>query len=927
MKYEQNRAMKKTYLLICLALFYTQCILAQENQITGVVQDTLQKQNLHLATASLLASKDSVLLTFVRTNTKGEFVLKNLVPGNYILLVTYPGYADYAENLTINSNEKNTLLKISLLTQARILEDVIVKQKVSAIKIKGDTTEFKADSFKVNANANVQELLKKLPGFTVNSKGEITAQGQKIEKVLVDGEEFFSDDPAVVTQNLRADVLDKVQLFDKKSDQAAFTGIDDGQKTKTLNLQLKEDKKKGYFGKLEGGSNFDNYHNGKAMVNAFKGKKKIAAYVTGDNTRAEALDWNERTNFGEDLDRTTEVNADGGVSIWSSGDEFTSNQGLPTAYTAGAHFSNKWNQDKNTTANTYQFNRLDVRGTNQSFLKTILPDTSFTNINTETFNSQRQRHRGRTVFDWNIDSTSQLKATINVSNVQTNSSTSNSGESRTEEDALLNQSIRSLTNFSNITNAKASVFWRKRFAKKGRTISVNTDLEYITRNGNGMLKANNSFFTNGQPSSTLLIDQAKNQTERENGVSIKAVYTEPVWKNVFLELNYKLAIRNNDAERNTLEKPAGTDKYSQLVDTLSNHFIFNTTGHTAGTSLRYQNKKLNTTIGLAIGNMAFDQNNLRNSTQRTLHFINYLPQASIQYSFKKQTNLNLSYNGNTQNPTIQQIQPIIDNIDPLNLQIGNPNLKQEFRHNIRLSFNDYKILKSRGIYMGGGFTFVDNAISNASFIDDKGRRLNQAINVNGNYNGYIWASVNREFNGVNVSLNLNPSINRFNNIVNGLANQSDNLSLGIGPSFGYWKDKPVNFWVNMEANYNWSRSSLRPTQSVQYWSFTSYPSVEVKLPKKWYWNVSGEIMLYQQTELFSARNVSLINSSIKKSIGKAESWQVKLSVSDLLNNNQGIERNINTNFISENVRQTIRRVVLVSVVYNFTKNGKPNGNF
>ncbi|MFZ9207574.1 MAG: carboxypeptidase-like regulatory domain-containing protein, partial [Sediminibacterium sp.] len=227
--------------LIAVATF------AQISSIKGTVKDTTEKKVLYLASVNVLRAKDSVLIKTVRTSNNGEFNIASLPVGDYIVMVSYPQYADFTDKITLSSTPLT--LSIAIDTKAHILKEVIVKNTVSAIRVKGDTTEYKADSFYVTPNADVQELLKKMPGIQVNAKGEITAQGEKVNKVLVDGEEFFSDDPAVVTKNLRADVVDKVQVFDKKSDQAVFTGIDDGQKSKTINLQLKEDKKNGYFGK------------------------------------------------------------------------------------------------------------------------------------------------------------------------------------------------------------------------------------------------------------------------------------------------------------------------------------------------------------------------------------------------------------------------------------------------------------------------------------------------------------------------------------------------------------------------------------------------------------------------------------------------------------------------------------------------------
>jgi hypothetical protein len=243
-------------------------------------------------------------------------------------MVSYPTYADYVEKITVEDGKDKLLGNLPVITKANLLQEVIVRQRVGAIRVKGDTTEYKADSFHVSANADVQELLRKMPGIQVNSKGEITAQGEKVQKVLVDGEEFFSDDPAVVTKNLRADAVDKIQAFDKKSDQAAFTGIDDGQKIKTLNIQLKEDKKKGYFGKAELGSDFTKYNYGKLLANAFKGKRKISAYLTSDNTKFESLNWDENRNYAGDANTTTTVNDDGGIMIMSNGDEFSWGRGF-----------------------------------------------------------------------------------------------------------------------------------------------------------------------------------------------------------------------------------------------------------------------------------------------------------------------------------------------------------------------------------------------------------------------------------------------------------------------------------------------------------------------------------------------------------------------------------------------------------------------
>ena len=400
---------QKPLSITLFCVLFSLATFAQNSSISGTVKDTTEKKNLALASVSILRAKDSVLVKTVRTSSKGEFSVSSLAVGNYIIMVSYPQYADFTDKITVGATP--TVLNIAIDTKAHILKEVIVKNTVSAIRVKGDTTEYKADSFYVTPNADVQELLKKMPGIQVNAKGEITAQGEKVNKVLVDGEEFFSDDPAVVTKNLRADVVDKVQVFDKKSDQAVFTGIDDGQKSKTINLQLKEDKKNGFFGKAEAGSNFNQFGNGKLMTNAFKGKRKIAGYVTTDNTKFDNLNWDEAQNYGDGGGITTEF-GDGGMSmIMTSGDgEEGGSTGFPNQQSAGATFSNKF--DKGSVNTSAQYNRLIVNGITGSYSKTILPTNSIINNTFSTQRNEKKKYKFTTTDQWGTDSTGLFKLTL-----------------------------------------------------------------------------------------------------------------------------------------------------------------------------------------------------------------------------------------------------------------------------------------------------------------------------------------------------------------------------------------------------------------------------------------------------------------------------------------------------------------------------------
>jgi len=902
----------------------------EPGSVKGTVTDTLNKQNLSNAVVAVLRAKDSVLVKFTRTSKEGNFDLPNLIAGKYIVMVSYPAYADYVDVINITTGITD-LGKIPVITKATLLQEVIVKQTIGSIRMKGDTTEYKADSFKVSANADVQELLRKMPGIQVNSKGEITAQGERVQKVLVDGEEFFSDDPAVVTKNLRADAVDKVQSFDKKSDLAVFTGIDDGQKIKTLNLTLKEDKKKGYFGKAEAGGDFDKYGYGKLLANSFKGKRKISGYLTTDNTKFESLNWNENQNYGGNSNMTTEVTDDGGIMMWGSGDEFSWGTGFPRSITGGLHFSNKWNKDKHNSNNTYQYNQLDVSGINSNKTQNILPGADLISTSVQDQVSSRKRNKITSTYEWQIDSSSSLKVTARGSIVNSNMASNYLGRTITSDSILLNLSNRNTSTVDENKTMNTTIFYRKRFKKMGRTISWNNDINYNDRADDGFLTADNSFYDAfGNLVRRDIVDQQKTNKQIVTTINSTINYTEPLWKNTFLVLNYKLSVSRNDAERNTFAKNTANNKYENLVDTLSNHFIFNTTGHNGSVNIRYNVKKFNFSIGTGIGTVNYRLNDLVKQTDRNVIFNNFIPAVTFNYTPKQQRRFNFSYNGSTRNPSLAQIQPIIDNIDPLNLTIGNPNLRQSFVHQFNLGGSDYKVLKSRRISFNVNFSKTENAISNSSFVDNQGRRINQAINVAGNYSlsgrvGYGFEIIP----SFNVGVDIGPRINQFANRVNGIDNITKNRSTDFSINMGYWGDKWINFYAYGSAVRNNSTTSIRPDISTKFWSYNAYANLQFKLKKiKTYIDFDLNANIYEKTAVFAdQRDVYIVNSSVRKVISKNDQWEIKASVNDLFNQNLGINRNASSNFITETTNQTIQRYFLFSLIWNFSKNGKPNEGF
>src|SRR5665213_846380 len=417
----------KNLSVLILSILLCQSSFSQVAKISGQVKDGNENEPINNAIIALLTPKDSILYSFTRTDTAGKYVLKNVPEGKYILMISQPRYADLLTDINV---QKNTELPLTdLVSKAELLQAVIIKTG-SPMRIKGDTTVYTADSFKVSANANVEELLKKMPGIQVGKDGTIKAMGQTVQKVLVDGEEFFGDDPGMAVKNLRADAVKEVQVFDKKSDAAEFSGIDDGKTQKAINLKLKDSKKTGYFGKVDfaGGpqKNIDDRYNTNLMFSSFKGKRKISAFLLNGNTGQDNLSWDDRQKYGGDDDISVDIGDNGDLSLsWvgnSDNEPYVDPEnGYMTNLNAGLQYSNKWNDKYNLNLSP-KFNSQDYSNRKISFTQTQVEDSVLNQNSNDLSHVDRQNFKIRGILDMKLDSSNSLKITASTNFYHTESS-------------------------------------------------------------------------------------------------------------------------------------------------------------------------------------------------------------------------------------------------------------------------------------------------------------------------------------------------------------------------------------------------------------------------------------------------------------------------------------------------------------------------
>ena len=922
-------AKKRTALLI---FFLSFCLhsFSQRADLKGTVIDTSEKRNLYNSVVALLRPADSVLVSFARTDKLGNFTLQKLSPGKFIIMVTYPGYADYYDRVEITGAPID-LGKISLILKSQLLAEVMVKHKLGAIRIKGDTTEYVADSFKLAAGATVEDLLKKLPGIQVDKDGKITAQGETVQKVLVDGEEFFSDDPTIVTRGFTADAVDKVQTFDKKSEQAEFTGVDDGQKTKTLNVKLKEDRKKGYFGKLELGSNGDRYWNNNLMLNAFKGKRKFAAYGIMSSTGKTGLDFRESNNYGTNNASMNTDNDDGIFFMSSGNDEFGSNywgEGLPKGWAGGMHYSNKWNDDKISLNSNYQFNKINSEARGTTLSQNNL--SNYTLYSNETGNSFSSRYRNRLegVYENKIDSFSTIKITAQGSKGHSIGRNFYHSESFNDSGDTLSIIDRTTISDADNKNFNSTLLWKQKFRKAGRTISLSARQVYTENASAGFLFSNNNFYHNGVPDSTQIIDQQKLNSSTTATINSRIAYTEPLSKRSLIEINYSIDNNHRQSRISTLEKPAGILKYENKIDSLSNDYSFNVLTHNSGIAYRYSKpKRINLSFGVNVSRADYTRKDLRTDTTAKYGFTNFYPQANMSFNMGSSGNLRLNYNGSTQAPSIDQIQPIQDNTNQLNIRKGNPDLKQAFRNNFSITFNSFKPLSEQNIYTNINFSATQNDFSAINTFDSAtGRKTSMPVNVNGNYNASGWFWYGRKIKKLKTRVGMNGrfNYNHNNNFLDNLPNINNSYMAGGGPQIGYEIEKKLDIWIGAGFFFNSTKSSLRPQLVTRYWTQEHYAGINVTLPWKFEVNTSLEMNLRQKTSAFEKNNnVYRWNARLDRKLLKNDIAKLRFSAFDMLDQNKGFNRNINSNFISERTYDTMRRYFMLSFIWNFSKNGKP----
>jgi hypothetical protein len=926
--------MRKFYfLLICLCAFIS--VNAQKNgMVSGKLMDTSISKPIAGATVTVLDKKDSSLVSFTMTGNDGSFEIKGLAEGSYRLLITHINYHNSSKIFTVTAADKNAQLgRVAMNDLTKTMAEVEVTAEAPPVTLLNDTIQYNAGSFKVQPNANVEQLLKKMPGIKIEKDGSIKAQGEKVAKVLVDGKEFFGSDPKVATKNLPADAIDKVQVYDKQSDQAQLTGFEDGNYEKTINLKLKKDKKKGMFGKVNAGGGTKERYEGKFNVNSFKGARQFSAIGMGNNTNAEGFSFMDILNFTGELSRMQ--NNGGNINI--SGDQAasmgmnggSSNSGINTAWAGGANYNNIIGTKADLQSN-YFYNRFNPKSESHVQRQNFLPG-SFYNSNEDAFaNNLNNSHRLNANLLYQLDSFNTIRIIPSFNYQQTDNQLRSNYQTFSAAGQTTNEGFSNSRTNNNGYNFRNDISWRKKFARRGRTFSLSLQTSLNNSDGDGSLSSINSFYnSNG----TLLKKDTLNQQSETDaslrGYTARAVYTEPLFKRSLLEASISRSYTKSVAEKTTQDYNKQNGKYDLLNNTLSSNYENIYAYTNAGLRFRTQKRKYNYAAGLAFQQADLKGKIISGNTDSLMKktFTNLLPSARFQYNFTKFKSFSVNYTASTNQPSMSQLQPVPDNSNSLNIKEGNPDLKQEYNHTLTGNLNFVSPFKNRNLFFFFNAQFTKNKITNYDVLDQFGVKRTKPVNVNGVYNigGEISYSRPVRFLKGSVELSSSARLAKTKQFINASANNIKTFSLGPSIRLDMNLTNKLNVAVGAGFNRNRSTFSLQSALNTTYLSQEYMASADWELPKRFFFSTDFVYTINSQRSAGFNYKVPLWNASISKQVLKFNRGELKFAVKDLLNKNIGISRSSNSNYIEDARVLTLRRFFSLSFTYSLNKVGLNNG--
>ena len=934
-----NTAYKRKFMRlrsVLLVLFFSLGAIAAKSQnisLKGKVADKTDNSPIVGATVQLVSQRDSSQSKLVVTDKSGNFVFNGLNASGYKLYISYSGYEKVEQRVNLQASN-TTPLSFTIAKVATDLGDVTVVAKAAPARQKGDTTEYSAGQFKVNPDATAEDMIKKLPGVVVGKDGTVTAMGEQVRKVTVDGRDFFGDDATAALKNLPASVIDKIQVFDKLSDQAALTGFDDGNSQKTVNIVTKSGIKNGQFGRIYAGAGTDSRYSAGGNVSFFKGDRRLSFVGNFNNINMQ--------NFAsQDLLGVTSSSGGGGGRGGGRGgqggggaDNFNVGQssGISRTNAFGINFSNVYAK-KLTVTGSYFFN--NSHNNNESVVSTETFRSTKNQFSIQRSNpvTNNTNHRINLRFEYKIDSSNSLFIIPSFS-YQKNNSSSYSSQNVYEgvADSISNTVIPRSTSDRNGYNFRNNILFRHAFAKRGRTLSFGINTTFTKNDGETITDARYRYYKNGVFDYDSLQNRLSDNNTNGHTIGGNVAYTEPIGKKGQLQFDYTISVQKNKADQQTFSYDG--QKYTQFDTILSNRFDNSITTNNVGINYRLgQSRDEQLSFGVNFQHSRLQSDRVfPTTTSVDQSFATVLPNLMWRKKLSANVNVRVFYRASTSFPSINQLQDVVNLSNPLYVSSGNPDLKQSYTHFLsgRYAYTNSKT--SRSFFANLFLQTASNYISNAVYIPDADSTIQQNIVLKGgsqftkpvNLNGYkslrTFFTYSMPLKFIKTTLNLNAgfSYSKLPGLIDYQKTFTNSYTYNGGVVLASNISEYVDF--NVSYNANLTSSKTNTTSSTNSWYVNQVVGAQVNLLNKKGWFIQNDV----SGNIYSGdldQHYWLWNAAIGKKFLKNKAAELKLSVFDLLKQNQSIVRTITENSITDAQTQVLQQYFMLTFTYSLKNFG------
>ena len=938
--------MNKIYAAIILlfAVLASYHIQAQSLQIKGVLADSIDHSTIIGAAVQCRFLQDTTQQQTVTTDVNGAFVIKGLHAGPYILKFTNLGYNAKRKFVKLETSDVD-LGTIGLSTATSTLKAVNINETVTRVTQKNDTSQYNAAAFKTHPDATAEDLVGKMPGISTEG-GTIKAHGEQVQKVLVDGKEFFGDDAGLALRNLPSDVVDKVQVFDRMSDQGIFTGFDDGNTQKTMNIVTRPGRNEGVFGKFyAGGGYIDDFkYSAGANVNWFKGNRRLSLISMFNNVNLQNFSMQDLVGLtgssgggrGGPGGRPGGGGGRGGQGGGGFGNSAAQNflvgqqGGIANTNAIGLNFTDVWGKKKNLRfTGSYFFNATHTASTTDLTRKYFNAGDSAVNYaEHNTLISDNMNHRLNFRVEYLIDTNNALIFTPKFSYQDNRQNSTVDGNNYLGGKELLNSTQ---TNYQSKTigyNAAADLLYQHKFRKAGRTISLNLGTNINNKDGKTGQQASSLFRNN---TDTISTDQQSTQAGRSYNYNANLSYTEPIGQNAQLQLVYNPSYTRNSNDKETNKLNARDGLYDRLDTALSSKYYSDYITHKIGVTYRIKGNGYNLAFGLTeqlaslSGNTTYP---LSGSTYKS--FVDLLPNAMATFRFKNSSSLRINYRTNTNAPAISQLQNVIDNSNPLLLSSGNATLVPTYMHTINVRYGLANGKGGKSLFFFSGFNYGQHYIGNSTIIADKdtflsnrillrrGSQYSRPVNLNDYYtvNGFLNFGFPIKKIKCNINFSTGLQFAHTPSLVNNALNLSNNIAPSAGFVFSSNISEKIDFTISYNASYNIVTNTLQQAANNNYFNHSANAKFNWMFYKGFVFNTSLQNTVYAGVASGYNQNILLWNAALGYKFLKDKSLELKASVNDILNQNSGVSRNITDTYIEDSRNKVLQRYWMLTLTYN-----------